>query len=63
MAQFSTELNTLKVSVFDVDKDYQKIITEVLQLGNARGSLRKGFNPLITAWKTRIRAIGTVCDR
>ena len=37
LAQFSTELNTLKISVFDVDKDYQNITTEVLQLGDARG--------------------------
>jgi len=37
LAQFSTELNTLKVSVFDVDKDYQTVTTEVLQLGDARG--------------------------
>ena len=43
LAQFSTELNTLKVSVFDVDKDYQKIITEVLQLGNARGVIAQGI--------------------
>ena len=43
LAQFSTELNTLKVSVFDVDKDYQNIITEVLQLGNARGVIAQGI--------------------
>jgi len=62
VAQFSAELNTLKVSVFNSNNNFKHVNTEILSLGKARGiigaevqaynNLKKGEEGLLIPFRT-----------
>ncbi len=62
VAQFSSEINTLKIAVFNSNENYKHITTEILSLGNARGiigaevqpydELKKGEQGLLIPFRT-----------
>ena len=62
VAQFSAEINTLKIAIFNANENFKHIITEILSLGNARGiigaevqpydELKKGEQGLLIPFRT-----------
>ena len=62
VAQFSAELNTLKVSIFNSNNNFKHVNTEILSLGKARGiigaevqaynNLKKGEEGLLIPFRT-----------
>ena len=62
VAQFSAEINTLKVAIFNANENFKHITTEILSLGNARGiigaevqsynNLKKGEQGLLIPFRT-----------
>ena len=45
IAQFSAELNTLKVAVFNVRKDFKHVTTEIVSIGKSRGIIGAEVQP------------------
>ena len=62
VAQFSAEINTLKVAIFNANENFKLVTTEILSLGNARGiigaevqsynNLKKGEQGLLIPFRT-----------
>ena len=62
VAQFSAEINTLKVAIFNASENFKHVTTEILSLGNARGiigaevqsynNLKKGEQGLLIPFRT-----------
>ena len=62
VAQFSAEINTLKVAIFNANENFKHVTTEILSLGNARGiigaevqsynNLKKGEQGLLIPFRT-----------
>ena len=62
VAQFSAEINTLKIAIFNANENFKHITTEILSLGNARGiigaevqpydELKKGEQGLLIPFRT-----------
>ena len=62
VAQFSAEINTLKVAIFNANENFTHVTTEILSLGNARGiigaevqsynNLKKGEQGLLIPFRT-----------
>ena len=62
VAQFSAEINTLKVAIFNANENFKHITTEILSLGNERGiigaevqsynNLKKGEQGLLIPFRT-----------
>ena len=45
VAQFSAEINTLKVAIFNANENFKHVTTEILSLGNARGIIGAEVQP------------------
>ncbi len=45
VAQFSAEINTLKIAIFNSNENFNHITTEILNLGNARGIIGAEVQP------------------
>ena len=62
VAQFSAEINTLKVAIFNTNENFKHVTSEILSLGNARGiigaevqsynNLKKGEQGLLIPFRT-----------
>ena len=62
VAQFSAEINTLKVAIFNANENFKLVTTEILSLGKARGiigaevqsynNLKKGEQGLLIPFRT-----------
>ena len=62
VAQFSAELNTLKVAIFNVKNNFKHVVTEIVSIGKSRGiigaevqafnDLKKGSEGLLIPFRT-----------
>ena len=62
LAQFSAEINTLKIAIYNANDNFKHVVTEILSLGNARGiigaevqaynNLKKGEQGLLIPFRT-----------
>ena len=62
IAQFSAEINTLKIAIYNANENFKHVVTEILSLGNARGiigaevqayqNLKKGEQGLLIPFRT-----------
>ena len=74
VAQFSAELNTLKVAIFNVNNNFKHIATEIVGIGKSRGiigaevqaynNLKKGRDGLLIPFRTgEVKILNIINDK